>query len=131
MLRTARLQRERLRWRVGLSRQELAPGRGRTARRDHKTRTDPVVPVLGAILLTKLVLLSSDGKQVIVHSGHNMNLEAPGRGQRCDSYSSGRGAFAPPFENELRRDFRQKQVRKSEDVWSQAKNGNTSFQSPS
>ena len=107
MLRTARLQRERLRWRVGLSRQELAPGRGRTARRDHKTRTDPVVPVLGTILLillsraqggykdgdsdipaaqlekerkegqAKLVLLSSDGEQVIVHSGHNMNLEAP------------------------------------------------------
>ncbi|MBV8865648.1 MAG: hypothetical protein JO210_09675, partial [Acidobacteriaceae bacterium] len=25
----------------------------------------------------KLVLLSSNGKQVIVHSGHNMNLEAP------------------------------------------------------
>jgi len=25
----------------------------------------------------KLVLLSSDGEQVIVHSGHNMNLEAP------------------------------------------------------
>ena len=25
----------------------------------------------------KLVLLSSNSKQVIVHSGHNMNLEAP------------------------------------------------------
>jgi pimeloyl-ACP methyl ester carboxylesterase len=27
---------------------------------------------------TQLVLLSSKGRQVIVHSGHNMNLEAPG-----------------------------------------------------